>query len=280
MKLSLILSCAIVMFSATLVQADSLQDEIDAATKKFCGGIKVTAPTTNKVFSDPKKVKVTVTRVPNSLAKVINGVDIYSINSKGKPTYLGTPWKGTYKLTKSATLTVNVNKVKGLKFPSQFMFRVWVHNTSGPDCTLMSKVFKVKSGSHSNAAEEDEQINALDANIDRGCFGVDITNPATGDHKSSGALDSVQIQRDSSSPVEVFNALTLFKVDLSTREPVQVADAWAGNETVHSMFNIKSTLPTVDAADAAAFAYYYKLSTTTQHEESCDFYSHPFYLDA
>lgn len=46
-----------------------------------------------------------IARKPNAQAKVINGVDAYSINSKGKATYLSTVWTGSYKLNKKATLT-------------------------------------------------------------------------------------------------------------------------------------------------------------------------------
>lgn len=45
-----------------------------------------------------------IARKPNAQAKVINGVDAYSINSKGKATYLSTIWTGSYKLNKKATL--------------------------------------------------------------------------------------------------------------------------------------------------------------------------------
>lgn len=38
MKLSLFLGCLIALVAVAFVQADSLQDEIDKATKKFCSG--------------------------------------------------------------------------------------------------------------------------------------------------------------------------------------------------------------------------------------------------
>ncbi|KAI7871763.1 hypothetical protein BDF14DRAFT_1873333 [Spinellus fusiger] len=283
MKLSFFVAGALALFStSSLVSADSLQDQIDAATKNFCGGIQVTAPATNAVYADPTKVSVTVTRVPNTQAKIVNAVDVYSINAKGQPQYLGTAWRGTYKLETVATLSVDITKIKGLKYPSQFEFRVWVHNQAGPDCTLMSKVFSVKSGSHTNAAEEDQAVAALDTNINRGCFGVDITSPATGEHKKASDVFSVQIQRDSASPVDEYTSLTLYKVDIATRESVKVEDTWTGKEVVHAMFNLKATLPAVGGAVGAAptYAYYYKLSSTTQHQEVCEFFSHPFYIDA
>ncbi|KAI8369495.1 uncharacterized protein BYT42DRAFT_584674 [Radiomyces spectabilis] len=280
MKLSLFLACIVALLSVTftLVHADALQDEIDAAKKKFCSGIAVTAPSKNKVFSNPKKVQVIVTRKPDAQAKVVNGVDIYSIDSKGKAKYLGTPWKGNYNLNKKATLTVDITKIKGLKLPSQFEFRVWVHNKKGPDCTLMSKVFKVKSSSHSNAAEE-EAFNNLDSNIDRGCFGIDLTKPELGSHQPSGKTFPVQIQRDSASQVENYKSVELYKIDLETRQPTKVKDSWTGNEEVHHMFNVKESY-TPSNQDGKQYAYFYKLSGVTQHDENCEFYSHPFYIDA
>ena len=90
--------------------------------------------------------------------------------------------------------SVDLTKAKSLKYPGQFMFRVWVHNTAGPDCTLMSKVFKVKSSSHSNAVEESEYKN-LSENIDKGCFGVELTNPTLGADVVAGQSFSVQIRK-------------------------------------------------------------------------------------
>lgn len=56
----------------------------------------------------------------------------------------------------------------------------------------MSKVFKVKSSSHSNAAE-DEAIANMDSNIDNGCFGIDISKPALGEHVSASKKFAVQV---------------------------------------------------------------------------------------
>lgn len=71
---------------------------------------------------------------------------------------------------------------------------VWVHNTKGPDCTLMSKVFKVKSSSHSNAVEEAE-YKSLNENIDRGCFGVEVTSPTLGEKVPVNQQYAVQIRK-------------------------------------------------------------------------------------
>ncbi|KAK4510028.1 uncharacterized protein ATC70_006197 [Mucor velutinosus] len=276
MKLSLLLACFVAIIAISFVQADDLQDQIDAALKKFCGGIAITGPTKGQTFTNPKKIKVTVTRKPNAQAKVINGVDAYSIDSKGKATYLSTVWKGSYSLNKKATLTVDLTKATKAKFPGQFEFRVWVHNKAGPDCTLMSKVFKAKKSSHSNAVEESEYKN-LSENIDRGCFGVELTAPELGGEVTADQTFSVQIKRDSAAHTEYLTKLELYNVNLDTRDSTKVHDSWSGNETITNMLNIKDTIPA--SAKAENTAFYYKLSATTQHEESCEFYSHPFYLN-
>lgn len=58
----------------------------------------------------------------------------------------------------------------------------------------MSKVFKVKKSSHSNAIEESE-YKALNENIDRGCFGVELISPALGGEVNAGEPFSVQISK-------------------------------------------------------------------------------------
>ncbi|KAI9474295.1 MAG: hypothetical protein EXX96DRAFT_529501 [Benjaminiella poitrasii] len=271
MKLTALLACLFAVVAVTYVQASSM----DEALKKFCGGLAVTAPTKGKTFTNPKKIKVTVTRKPNSEQKVISAVDAYSINSKGKATYLRTVWKGSYSLNKKASLTVNLEKAK-VKFPGQFEFRVWVHNKKGPDCTLMSKVFKVKSSSHSNAVEDAEYQN-LDANIDRGCFGVELSSPTLGGEVTAGQSFAVQIDRDSAAHTDTITNLELYSVNLDTRESTKVQDSWSGDEMIVNMLNIKDTIPS--SAKASNTAFYYKLTGTTQHNETCDFYSHPFYVN-
>ncbi|CAO3584336.1 unnamed protein product [Absidia cylindrospora] len=280
MKFSLFVACVLALIATSLimVRADDLQDEIDAAKKKFCGGIAVSAPAQNAAFTDPSKVQVTVTRTPDAQAKVVNGVDVYTIDNKGKAKYIATAWKGNYALNKKATLTVNLSKVSGLKYPGQFEFRVWVHNNAGPDCTLMSKVFKVRSSSsHSNAADEEEAFANLDQNIDRGCFGVEVTAPELGEHQKVGTAFPVHIQRDSASHLETIESLTLMKIDLDSRKPTEVQKSYSKKQTITQMLNIKDT---IKEATPENTAYFYKLIGTTQHEENCEFYSHPFYVDA
>jgi hypothetical protein len=63
---------------------------------------------------------------------------------------------------------------------------------------------------------------------------------------------------------------------LDTRQSNKVQDSWTGNETITNLLNIKDTIPSSAKADNTAF--YYKLIAATQHEESCEFFSHPFYV--
>ncbi|KAI8878526.1 hypothetical protein K501DRAFT_258415 [Backusella circina FSU 941] len=279
MKSTLLFSCAlaVIVMALALVQADELQDEVDSSLKKFCGGLAVTAPTKAQTFSNPKKIAVTVTRTPNAEAKVINGVDAYSIKSNGDPHYLQTVWKGSYTLNTKATLSVDLTKYKNLTLPGQFEFRVWVHNTKGPDCTLMSKVFKATSSAHSNAADESAFQN-LNGDIDRGCFGVEIKTPTIGQHVSAGSPVSVQIQRDSAAHTDSIQSLELYKINLDSRESTKVQESWSGNQSISHLLNIKDTIPSSAAEDKTAL--YYKLTASTQHDETCEFYSHPFYVDA
>lgn len=55
-----------------------------------------------------------------------------------------------------------------------------------------------------------------------------------------------------------------------------VQDSWNGTETIANMMNIKDTIPASAKSDNVAF--YYKLTANTQHEETCEFFSHPFYV--
>lgn len=63
MKFSLVLACLFALVAVTFVEASSLQDEIDSALKKFCGGIALTAPTKGQTFTNPKTIKVTVSKL-------------------------------------------------------------------------------------------------------------------------------------------------------------------------------------------------------------------------
>lgn len=83
MKLTLLFACLLAIVAVSFVQAD-LQDEIDSALKKFCGGnylskmilrinkaidigsllgIALTGPKKGQTFSNPKKIKVTVSKL-------------------------------------------------------------------------------------------------------------------------------------------------------------------------------------------------------------------------
>ncbi|KAG0165491.1 hypothetical protein DFQ30_008388, partial [Apophysomyces sp. BC1015] len=271
MKFSLFATCALVFFSAA-VKADDTGSAIQA----FCGGLELTQPTQGQSFANPQQVAVTVTRQPNDKKKVINGVDIYAVGSDGKPKYLGTPWRGTYALNSKATLTVDVTKTPNVPLPSQFVFRVWVHNEAGPDCTLYSKVFKVSSTSHSN--DDIQKMQNMSQDIDRGCFAVEVVEPKLGAHLKANTIQNVQIARDSMSLIETFNGVTLYKVDLSTHKYEQVENVWTGRQNASLAFNVKDKLSFQGAGNGKGNAYFYKVQSLTIHNEICEFFSHPFYI--
>lgn len=84
------------------------------------------------------------------------------------------------------------------------------------------------------------------------------------------------IERDSAAHTESLTSLQLYTVNLDTRESAKVQDSWTGSEYIHNMLNIKDTIP--ESAKADNVAFYYKLTANTQHDETCEFFSHPFYV--
>ncbi|CDS03560.1 hypothetical protein LRAMOSA00962 [Lichtheimia ramosa] len=279
MRLSTVALFGLLATAAQFAKADDLQDEIDQAQKKFCNGLSVSAPTQGQEFSDATKVTVTVDRQPDSEAKVINGVDIYSIGNDGTPKYLGTPWKGSYSLNTQATLNVDITKTQGVQLPSQFKFRVWVHNSqSGPDCTLMSQVFKASSPSHNNAADM-EALQNLDKDVGRGCFGVELTKPELGEKIdiSKTKRIPVHIKSDPISQLAQYKSLKLYRVNLKDRETELVQDSWDGPEDAHQLFSIKDTIKDISSTSPKD-AYFYQVVGVTENKEECTFTSHPFYL--
>lgn len=140
----------------------------------------------------------------------------------------------------------------------------------------MSKVFKVKSSSHSNAVDEADYKN-LPQNIDRGCFGVELVAPGLGEDVTADSPFKVQIKRDTAAHTETVNKLELYKVDLDTRVSEKVQDSWNGPaESIHNLFIVKDTVPAAAKTDNVAF--FYKLAATAQENESCEYFSHPFYV--
>lgn len=119
----------------------------------------------------------------------------------------------------------------------------------------MSKTFKVKSSSHNNAAE-DEQVANMDENIDRGCFGVELTSPEMGQTVSANKIPTV-VTRDGSSPVDTITSLTLFSVDFDTKTPKKIQDSYSGSSSISNVFNYKDTLKSAPE-NSGKVAYFYK----------------------
>jgi hypothetical protein len=87
-----------------------------------------------------------------------------------------------------------------INFRSNFiyLYSTWVHNNAGPDCTLMSKVFKVVPKSHKNDDGTDsieDDGSSLDPNVDNGCFGVSVDKPSSGEKVKAGEAYTVSLSK-------------------------------------------------------------------------------------
>lgn len=95
--------------------------------------------------------------------------------------------------------------------------------------------------------------------------------------------------------METINGLELFRVDLDDRQPIKVKDSWSDNSSLRHSFNIKEKIDNPEANSAYFYKYVFiliddhatcthvfvfRVTGTTQDEESCHFFSHPFYVDA
>jgi len=90
--------------------------------------------------------------------------------------------------------------IRPINFRTNFfyLYSVWVHNTAGPDCTLMSKVFKVTPKSHKNDDGTDsveDDGSSLDPNVDNGCFGVSVNKPTSGEKVKAGEAYTVSLSK-------------------------------------------------------------------------------------
>ncbi|CAO3647950.1 unnamed protein product [Cunninghamella echinulata] len=278
MKYSVFIACLLAFFSMSmLVKAGSLEDEIAAARKKICGGLALAAPKKGQTFTNPKKVSITVTRVPNKDSKTVNGVMIYSVDKKGQLKYLSDVKSKPYKLNKKATLNVDISKIRGIKFPGQFEFRVWVRNgTHGPDCNLYSPVFNVRSASsHSNAAEEELEFEQLNKNNLEGCFGTKVLTSVKGtEHRVNSPL-TVTIVKDTASHVKYIQDVSLMSISLDHKSPELVKSIWTGGQKdIHHVFNLKNTVADTTPEKTA---FFYKVKALTTENKSCNFYSKAFF---
>ncbi|KAI9249981.1 hypothetical protein BY458DRAFT_525118 [Sporodiniella umbellata] len=272
MKLSITALSALLLSSVSLVSADSYGDAI----KAWCSGLSVNFPAASTVAVAGQKTKVTVTRTPDQHTKTITGLDLYSVDAKGKATYVQNVWKGKYALQKSASIsdTIPKNTAAGL-----YYYRVWVtnliNNQHGPDCLETSHTFKVTTGSHTNAAGDVEYAEHLDdpqvySNEHyNGCFGLSVDYPQEGDTFQTDSHIHLQVNRDSASQTDALTKVELYK----GQELVETA--WTGHEAIQNSFTLKDHLK-LDNIDPSA-DYHYKLTVTSkQSEETCNFESGNF----
>ncbi|KAI8063666.1 uncharacterized protein B0P05DRAFT_555213 [Gilbertella persicaria] len=273
MKLSIAALSALLLSSAvSFTAADSYSDAI----KSWCQGLDVTAPSSSTVAVAGQKAKITVTRKADQRTKTITGLDLYSVSSAGKATYVQNVWKGNYALKTSASIqnALPSNLKAGL-----YYYRVWVTNLvngqHGPDCIETSHTFKVTTGSHTNAVGEIEYAESLHDNAIYspehydGCFGLSVDYPAEGSVFKPNDHVHIQANRDDSSQTDEVTMIQLYKGQQL------IATAWRGAEAIQKSFALKDhlILPNVDTtAD-----YHYKVyATSKKANKTCVFESKNF----
>ncbi|KAG1147495.1 hypothetical protein G6F37_004002 [Rhizopus arrhizus] len=273
MKFSVAAISALVLSTAvSFTTADSYSD----AMKSWCSGLDVTFPTASTVVVAGSKTKVTVTRKADKRTKTVTGLDLYSVDSKGKAKYVQNVWKGKYALQSSASITDTIPKSAAAGL---YYYRVWVTNLvngqHGPDCLETSHTFKVTSGSHTNAAGVTEYAEHLDdANIFsnehyNGCFGLSVDYPKAGSTFNVDDHIHIQVDRDSTSQTDSLTKVELYKGD----ELVDIA--WSGSEALQNSFTLKDHLK-LNNVDTSA-DYHYKLQVTSKKSDtSCTFESNTF----
>ncbi|CAO3669279.1 unnamed protein product [Rhizopus stolonifer] len=272
MKLSIATLSALLLSSVSFAAADSYSDAI----KSWCQGLSVTFPDASTVAVAGQKNKVTVTRKADKHTKTVTGLDLYSVDSKGKATYVQNVWSGKYALQSSASITDTIpkNSTAGL-----YYYRVWVTNMvngqHGPDCLETSHTFKVTSGSHTNAAGITEYAEHLDDNQVyssdhyNGCFGLTVDYPQTGQTFKVNEHIHVQANRDSSSQTDALTKVELYKGS------ELVETSWSGSESIQTSFTLKDHLK-LDNVDTSS-DYHYKLTVTSKKSDAtCSFASGNF----
>ncbi|CAO3641069.1 unnamed protein product [Cunninghamella blakesleeana] len=206
---------------------------------------------------------------------------IYSVDNKGQLKYLSDVKSKPYKLNKKATLNVDISKIKGIKFPGQFEFRVWVRNgTYGPDCNLYSPVFRVRSStSHKNAGEEEQAYDLLNKNNDAGCTHTTVETDIDGTEKKVNEPIDVSIWRDPSSNFVAGQSLDLMSISTDDKTPKLVKNIWTGYQTLGNLFRRKDI---VTEATPEKTAYFYKFTGQTDPSHgtptTCSFYSKAFFI--
>ncbi|KAI8358577.1 hypothetical protein BD560DRAFT_195912 [Blakeslea trispora] len=277
MKVSIAALSALLLSSAvSYTAADSYSDAI----KSWCQGLEVTAPTASNVVVAGKNAKITVTRKPDQRTKTITGLDLYSVSSSGKATYVQNVWKGNYALKTSASIsnTVPANSKAGL-----YYYRVWVTNLvngqHGPDCIETSHTFKVTTGSHTNAAGDIEYAESLHDNSIYspehydGCFGLSIDYPKEGSVFKGNDHVHLQTTRDDSSQTDTLTKIELYKGD----ERVNVA--WTGNESIQKSFSLKDHLVLKNVDPNADYHYKVHVTSKKSSDKTCTFDSQNFKIE-
>ncbi|KAI8882407.1 hypothetical protein K501DRAFT_219002 [Backusella circina FSU 941] len=272
MKFSIAAISALLLSSVAVTSADSYSDAI----KAWCSGLSVTFPASSTVVVAGAKTKVTVTRKPDAHTKTITGLDLYSVDSKGKAKYINNIWKGNYKLNTQASIADTIPKgtAAGL-----YYYRVWVTNLvngqHGPDCLETSHTFKVTSGSHTNAAGDEEYTESLDDNSiynqdhAKGCFGLAVDYPQEGSTFRVNEHIHISANKDSASQTDALTKVELYK----GTELVDVA--WEGSESFNGAFTLKDHL-SLNNVDASA-DYHYKLYVSSKKsDDTCTFESNNF----
>ncbi|KAL0094873.1 hypothetical protein J3Q64DRAFT_1084785 [Phycomyces blakesleeanus] len=284
MKFSLAATSALVF--ATLFSVVKA-DEYAAIQKEWCGGLSVPFPSASTVVVAGSSTKVTVSRVPNSHVKTVTGLDLYSVDKKGKPKYVQNIWAGSYKLNKSASIPDTIPKASAAGL---YYYRVWVSNSingmRGPDCIETSHTFKVTSSSHSNA---DGSIGYAEALTDasyyhpdffRGCFGLTVDSPQEGQTYKLGEHLRITANRDTSSQTDNLYKVTLYK-NVENGEAEEIDAVWQGNEIFGDAFTLKDHLVLPDGKLDEAADYFYKLDVGSNKDtELCSFNSKLFKISS
>ncbi|ORZ21651.1 hypothetical protein BCR42DRAFT_408001 [Absidia repens] len=213
---------------------------------------------------------------------------LYSVAADGSSKYLQNVWEGKQPLETSASIedTIPSNTTAG-----QYLYRVWVTNDvngmHGPDCLKTSHIFKVTTGSHTNAAGLTEYAENLDdeqlfnPKHAKGCFGLSVVYPQEGAVFEEGSHSRVSIKRDSSSQTDQLKKVDLYKV-VDGKAPVFVQNAWKGIEDLIKDFTLEDhiVIPEDHIDYDATYIYKVEASSNKYTDAICEFTSKEFKIQA